>query len=411
MLGIEQRGHDAAGYAFVSVKDRQVHLAKAPVTASKFIQTEGHILNKPDIQAMPKQMIIHTRAWTKGHPKENQNNHPIFSKATGLCLVHNGWIVNDDELVEEHKLVTDAEVDTEVYLRMIDKYYLANQRHSIPHALKAATKQVYGSLACGMLQSGNPNSLWLWRGSGALFVAATDWGWIFSSTQSCGIPALLSSMTAFDCGTWQELSLPIDTLLSIHSSGKWGISKLETPDWKDLPSQFNSRVTKVWTNGKVSQVRRYNPNNRGSVTHTSGYSEHLSEHAGGHALDEYYGGYGLDAEEWHEYWNQRRAERNGTVDSNGCSTPTATSTSEPSLPDVHYRGTSTTHELSSTPPEGTKEAEATWTAAEQAQIEKERPFSCACGHEYWCWQCRTKYTPILRRYGKTFEEVKTFKIS
>ena len=115
LLNLEWRGKDAAGYAFISEKDKGLILAKSPVKATDFVTIPGHLLSRRKIKAMPKVLLLHTRHATQGKPSNNKNNHPLYRKATGMCFVHNGWLLNDEELTEKHKLSLDAEVDSEIY--------------------------------------------------------------------------------------------------------------------------------------------------------------------------------------------------------------------------------------------------------------------------------------------------------
>jgi predicted glutamine amidotransferase len=64
-------------------------------------------------------ILIHTRFATKGEPEKNDNNHPIET-ATSIGI-HNGMIYNDDSLFAKEKLFRQAEVDSEVIFRLVDK--------------------------------------------------------------------------------------------------------------------------------------------------------------------------------------------------------------------------------------------------------------------------------------------------
>ena len=124
LLGIETRGHDATGYGYVeSGSDKAVCVTKAPIKASEFLAIDGHLLAKRKLKKMPTNLLLHTRSATQGKPENNSNNHPVYSKASGLCLIHNGWAINDEEVKKNFKLDTDAQVDTEVYLKLIEHFY------------------------------------------------------------------------------------------------------------------------------------------------------------------------------------------------------------------------------------------------------------------------------------------------
>src|SRR5204862_3370505 len=46
------------------------------------------------------EVLVHVRDYTKGHPTVAANNHPIRHGA--VIGIHNGVILNDDELLADH---------------------------------------------------------------------------------------------------------------------------------------------------------------------------------------------------------------------------------------------------------------------------------------------------------------------
>jgi glucosamine 6-phosphate synthetase-like amidotransferase/phosphosugar isomerase protein len=106
---LETRGRDASGFAFI--RDDQLVVHKAPIKSSVMINTKEW-----KEVALPKIMILHTRAATQGSNKNNNNNHPLFNKQ-GLCVVHNGIISNDKDIIgKNHR---DGEVDSEAILAVL----------------------------------------------------------------------------------------------------------------------------------------------------------------------------------------------------------------------------------------------------------------------------------------------------
>lgn len=272
LLEIEQRGRDATGFAYVSLKDKHIYLGKLPVRASEFLKLDGHILTNKKIQKMPRMMVLHTRAATQGLPSNNKNNHPLYSKASGLCMVHNGWITNDDKLIDDYDLSHDAEVDSEIYLRLIEKFYLdglkENETRVIP-SIEKATSLIYGSLACAMIQSGRIDTLWVWKDTGQLTIARTDWGWVFASTKYSLMAALLGESSSFDTPKIVVDEPNNGVLLEIKSNGKVNLGKVKGADWNSLPNIYNNRVYKTTVNGIVTSVRKVR--NVATYTNTGSY--------------------------------------------------------------------------------------------------------------------------------------------
>ena len=97
LLANETRGTDATGIAYLKGGETPgIFYKKAPLTASKFL---GKLAEK-DWETLCASPIglTHTRAKTKGSPKNNENNHPVVGE--GWLVVHNGVLTNDDDLFE-----------------------------------------------------------------------------------------------------------------------------------------------------------------------------------------------------------------------------------------------------------------------------------------------------------------------
>lgn len=250
---IETRGRDATGYAYVSVRDKTVRLAKAPVPASQFLHVGGHLLTRASIKSMPKAMILHTRAATQGDPSDNRNNHPLFSKRSSLCMVHNGWISNDSAILREFKLDQDAAVDSEVYLRLIEHMYYTKTPGSMESAVIAATKKVYGSLACAMIQGGRSDTLWVWKDTGALYMVEMDWGWVFASTKDAVLKSVLGACHTINGIIAEYIDPMSSTMYTITNRGVGITTGVIGGTWQQT-SRSRRRTTKVWKDGKLTEM-------------------------------------------------------------------------------------------------------------------------------------------------------------
>ncbi len=184
----QSRGRDATGYAFASKKG--VDVFKHNVPAQQFVELDNYksvvrteLANK-DFYSV----IGHTRAQTKGSHTNPANNHPI--KVGSIVGVHNGVIINDDELFKWLNNTTKgeveriAQVDSEIIFSLINYYSTKNKfPSSIPgvklvgniaeptsEAIKEAASQIRGSFACAALDAQNPKAVWIFRGSGPVTI-------------------------------------------------------------------------------------------------------------------------------------------------------------------------------------------------------------------------------------------------
>ena len=143
---LESRGRDASGYAFI--RDNNLVVNKAPVKSSDLIRTrEWKDLKLPNI------MILHTRMKTQGSEKNNQNNHPLYSKS-GMAIVHNGIIHNDKEIFGRKQ--RDGEVDSESILHLLSTKYKGDK-------IKRLFDRLEGSFAVAVIDKNQPEKLFLIR--------------------------------------------------------------------------------------------------------------------------------------------------------------------------------------------------------------------------------------------------------
>lgn len=248
LVGVQSRGKDASGFAYVK-SNGNTNFAKAAVQASDFVKIPGHLLAAQPEQ-MPQNLLLHARYATKGEPSNNQNNHPLYSKMSGLCMIHNGWFVNDGEVKEQFSLKPDAEVDTEVYLRLIEKFYIEGDVKTIETAIKEATKCVYGAIACAMVQGGKPGVMWLWRDRGDLVVIHTEFGYVFASTVGI-LASALGCLNSLDLVQWKPFLVPPATLVKFELGVKPKMFKLDSIDW----SQRRDEIYTTTINGE-EKLRR-----------------------------------------------------------------------------------------------------------------------------------------------------------
>jgi len=83
---LEKRGDDATGW-YDGEK-----IIKAPLPAHEFIQLIETITPIENYIAGKRMLLIHTRAYTRGSPLQNKNNHPFELK--DIVFAHNGMIHN-----------------------------------------------------------------------------------------------------------------------------------------------------------------------------------------------------------------------------------------------------------------------------------------------------------------------------
>jgi glutamine---fructose-6-phosphate transaminase (isomerizing) len=166
LAGIAERGADAVGYAYRG-ETRDVTVHKQRSGASALVEHIG-------VPGTATQLLVHVRDYTKGHPSLSANNHPIRHGA--VVGIHNGIIVNDDELFERDSIErAEAEmtVDSEVIFALAGRSRGRTAR---------ALERLIGSMATAWLDEGRNElllargmgrPLWIGTSTGALFFAST----------------------------------------------------------------------------------------------------------------------------------------------------------------------------------------------------------------------------------------------
>jgi len=113
----EERGREASGVAVIQASG-QYRLFKQPVPASKLVDMEGYREAMSTIGHETTCILGHTRMPTKGSRWRNVNNHPLL--AGHVVGIHNGVILNDDDVFARMGLPRAGEVDSEVIFRLLD---------------------------------------------------------------------------------------------------------------------------------------------------------------------------------------------------------------------------------------------------------------------------------------------------
>src|SRR5690242_19744430 len=111
LAAIAERGADAVGYAYRAPAETYATVVKQRSPASQ-------LLDRVAVPNEANQLLVHVRDYTKGHPSIAANNHPV--RHGPVVGIHNGIIVNDDELLDGHACARPGRmtVDSEAILAL-----------------------------------------------------------------------------------------------------------------------------------------------------------------------------------------------------------------------------------------------------------------------------------------------------
>ncbi len=168
LAGIAERGADAVGYA-----------SRGSTTAMSVLKQRTGARELLDAVLLPpetRQALVHVRDYTKGHPRVLANNHPIRHGA--VVGIHNGIVVNDDEILRRHGL-SRAEPDMTVDSEAI--FALMEETGNDPRALE----ELRGTMAAAWVDERDAETLRLARGIGRpLWIGRARHELFFASTRA-----------------------------------------------------------------------------------------------------------------------------------------------------------------------------------------------------------------------------------
>lgn len=164
LVATEIRGRDAAG-AFVVNKPRQ---GVSPIRFTKAQGSASSLVRNPKFHALMNTIgtdtigaIGHTRMATQGCPTCNANNHPIIMK-NQIVGVHNGMLVNDEEIREEFPF--DQEVDSAAIFAALSGN--SGEKALTAKVIAETLPIIEGDMAIAVADTRNSNRLFVARDNG-----------------------------------------------------------------------------------------------------------------------------------------------------------------------------------------------------------------------------------------------------
>lgn len=161
---LEYRGYDSAGIAMLNEIGTHLFKAKGRIAALR---------NRVDNTVHSTMGIGHTRWATHGVPSE-ENAHPHQSTSGRFTLVHNGVIENYQDLKKKYLSDVEfiSETDTEVIVHLVEQLF--EEYHDTAEAFRRAISLLKGSYAIGMIDSGDPDTLYVAKNKSPLLVGLGD---------------------------------------------------------------------------------------------------------------------------------------------------------------------------------------------------------------------------------------------
>jgi glucosamine 6-phosphate synthetase-like amidotransferase/phosphosugar isomerase protein len=150
LAGIADRGADAVGYAYRGRSETYPVVTKQRTRARLLLERIG-------VPEHATELLVHVRDYTKGHPSITANNHPV--RHGPVVGIHNGIILNDDELLASHSC---ARAEPRMTVDSEAIFALAAHSRNDPRALE----ELAGSMAAAWLDEREPDTVFAARGVG-----------------------------------------------------------------------------------------------------------------------------------------------------------------------------------------------------------------------------------------------------
>ncbi|MHB1000860.1 MAG: class II glutamine amidotransferase [Armatimonadota bacterium] len=227
LVNSEHRGLYATGTVSIQ-SDGSYTVIKEPAMASEFVESMeyGRLLEQVNTDTCI--LMGHTRYPTRGSHLDNRNNHPLVSgepvplisresvdvqsHSASIILTHNGHIANADLLFKSTGLRREAQVDSEILLRLAERNVCKSGIDI--HSLIDDLSKIKGKLSAVIVSTNRPDQVLLVKGNMPLEV------WYHRELRILAYasePHILGrSVSAITTTGWERIELPPWTVVTVN---------------------------------------------------------------------------------------------------------------------------------------------------------------------------------------------------
>ncbi len=237
LVGSEHRGPHATGLALISAT-AESYVAKAPVPASAFVRSRDYRAVLERLDSDTTLLMGHTRWPTRGSHLDNANNHPLCSggehQSHGIgpsrgviLLTHNGTVTNHHTLSRLMGLKREAEVDSEVLLRMAEKNLTGSAID--PAGFVSDLSLCRGRLSVVAVATSDPTKILLVKGNQPLEVWRHEARGLIAYASEL---AILDDAIGLEAG-WEEIRVKPWTLVAVETHPAMSLTSCPIPHRAD----------------------------------------------------------------------------------------------------------------------------------------------------------------------------------
>jgi glucosamine--fructose-6-phosphate aminotransferase (isomerizing) len=260
----ESRGKEAAGMALVD--NAMIRVYKEAKSGSLFIKTKTFArlfaegVSSERVKDSALGVIGHTRLVTNGSMEHRENNQPVIRDA--LVGIHNGIIVNDQSIFQNHEFERRSEVDTDVLLALLESY----KDLPLQEAFYKAFQEVKGTASVALLFRDSPFIV-LASNNGSLYFLKNVFGSFFASEKAILEQLVRTHPRVFSSSDKIEHVSPGSGLVMYLKDGTHTDFSLVRPQeqsllyrgglsltFRDEPSEFAAPIASLLTTKDISEA-------------------------------------------------------------------------------------------------------------------------------------------------------------
>lgn len=196
----ESRGKDSSGLVFRNGSTREFHVFKGAVYLNTLLKNRdvahqmAHMLGSPGNNSTRLRHTFaamgHSRLVTNGTQLDDANNQPVIKD--GVIGIHNGIIVNEDELWHRHPdMLRTCGIDTEVMLALVRKYI--RDGWDLATAVSKTITEIFGTVATALFMD-DLDMLALATNNGSLYVLTDEKGLLAFASEEYFLSRMAKAM-------------------------------------------------------------------------------------------------------------------------------------------------------------------------------------------------------------------------
>lgn len=198
----ESRGKDSSGLCTFNPEHNTIEIVKGPISIKQLFKKDK-LKNIVSLafqnSASAKYAFGHARLVTNGTQLKDSNNQPVIKD--GIVGIHNGIVVNVDELWEQHPQINrENEIDTEVLMALV-RLGLKNGE-SAQTAISKSIGKVKGTVATALVFD-DLNKFILATNNGSLYVLHNNKDVLFFASEHYILSKFKNEIDLSEIGNYQ----------------------------------------------------------------------------------------------------------------------------------------------------------------------------------------------------------------